>query len=281
MILSAQAASAIENARLFEEAQLAVVVKLMGDISHDVKNMVTPIAVCAQTLELMFESFFEDLDAMRAEVGEPLGERLGGLGEVLREFYPEAVGMFLDGADQVQARVREIADCVKGIVAEPNFEPTAINDVVHNVVSPLRLVAERADLHLEITELSPGLPLVPMDQKQMYNCIYNLINNAIPETPPGGKIYVRTRLGHDHDFADGAPHLVVQVGDTGKGMPEHVRAKLFTKDAVSTKPGGTGLGTKIVGNVVAAHGGRITVDSEEGVGTVFTLRFPLTRAEEA
>jgi len=281
MILSAQAASAIENARLFEEAQLAVVVKLMGDISHDVKNMITPITVCAQTLEMMLDPFFEDLDVLGAELAPDHAQQLTAVSGGFREFYPEAVRMFLDGADQVQARVREIADCVKGIVSEPSFEPTAINDVVHNVATPLRLVAERNDLTIDLSGLAPGLPLVPLDQKQMYNCIYNLVNNAIPETPAGGKVAVSTALGVDGELLGGAEHLVITVADTGKGMPEHVRAKLFTKDAVSTKPGGTGLGTKIVGNVVEAHGGHIAVASAPGQGTAFTIRIPLVRSERS
>lgn len=279
MILSAQAASAIENARLFMEAQLAVVVKLMGDISHDVKNMITPVSVCAQTLDIMFEGFYEDIDGLKAELSEAEAQKLDDVTIGMREFYPEAVKMFLDGADQVQARVREIADCVKGIVAEPTFEPTNINDVVENVATPLRLVAERQDLRIDLAGLTKGLPEVPLDQKQMYNCVYNLINNAIPETPPGGRLYVNTMLGSGDAFLDGAEHLVIQVGDTGHGMPPHVREKLFTKDAVSTKPGGTGLGTRIVKNVVEAHSGQITVDSEQGVGTVFTIRIPLSRAD--
>ncbi|MCC7494611.1 MAG: GAF domain-containing sensor histidine kinase [Fimbriimonadaceae bacterium] len=280
MILSAQAASAIENARLFMEAQLAVVVKLMGDISHDVKNMVTPVAVCAQTLEMMFEGFFEDIDRLKTDLAAEQAERLEDVCGMLREFYPEAVKMFLDGSDQVQARVREIADCVKGIVAEPTFEPTVINDVVQMVATPLKLVAERQDLRIDL-RLGPDLPAAELDQKQMYNCIYNLVNNAIPETPAGGTIWVATRTDQAADFGAGAEHLVIEVGDTGSGMPEHVRAKLFTKDAVSTKPGGTGLGTKIVGNVVEAHDGRITVASEQGQGTVFTIRIPLQHAAAA
>jgi signal transduction histidine kinase len=281
MILSAQAASAIENARLFMEAQLAVVVKLMGDISHDIKNMITPVSVCAQTLEIMFESFFEDIDGLKADLASGEGERLDDICVGMREFYPEAIKMFLDGSDQVQARVREIADCVKGIVAEPNFEPTFLNEVVENVATPLRLVAERQELQIDLSGLSPGLPPVPVDQKQMYNCVYNLINNAIPETPPGGKVFVRTRLDAGQEFAAGAEHFVLEIGDTGNGMPEHVREKLFTKDAISTKPGGTGLGTKIVGNVVEAHDGQITVASELGRGTIFTIRIPLVRETDA
>lgn len=281
MILSAQAASAIENARLFEEAQLAVVVKLMGDISHDIKNMITPVSVCAQTLEMMFETYFTDLDELGEELSDEAAEQLEDVSLGLREFYPEAVKMFLDGADKVQARVREIADCVKGIVAEPVFAPTAINEVVQSVATPLRIVAERSELAIDLSGLSPDLPLVPLDQKQMYNCVYNLVNNAIPETPAGGKVSVSTSLSRCDSFADGAEHLRIVVADTGKGMPEAVRARLFTEDAISTKPGGTGLGTKIVGNVVKAHGGTITVDSAEGVGTSFTIRVPLVREGDA
>ncbi|HAZ64671.1 MAG TPA: hypothetical protein DCZ72_13830 [Armatimonadetes bacterium] len=277
MILSAQAASAIENARLFQEAQLAVVVKLMGDISHDVKNMVTPVTVCAQTLEFMFEDQYASLETLKAKLSAEQVQELDEATEGLRDFYPEAVRMFLDGSEQVQARVREIADCVKGIVAEPTFTPEAINDLVRAVAKPLALVADRAELTLDLDGLSDDLPLVPLDPKQMYNCVYNLINNAIPETPAGGKIMVRTYLGNDPEFRGGEQVLMIQVADTGRGMPEHVRAKLFTKDAVSTKPGGTGLGTKIVGNVVEAHEGKITVDSVAGEGTTFTIRIPLER----
>jgi signal transduction histidine kinase len=62
-------------------------------------------------------------------------------------------------------------------------------------------------------------------------------------------------------------------------MPEHVRERLFTKDAISTKPGGTGLGTRIVKNAVEAHNGQITVTSQEGIGTLFQIRIPLERPE--
>ncbi|MBI2299389.1 MAG: GAF domain-containing sensor histidine kinase [Armatimonadetes bacterium] len=277
MILSAQAASAIENARLYLEAQLAVVVKLMGDISHDVKNMITPVSVCAQTLEMMFESFFEDLDGFAGELDEGHGARLQHVCVVLREFYPEAVKMFLDGADQVQARVREIADCVKGIVAEPAFEPTCVNVVVEAVATPLRLVAERRDIAIDLTGLDRGVPEVMLDQKQMYNCIYNLVNNAIPEVPDGGRVWVTTALVRDERWFDGAEHLLIEVGDTGKGIPADILERLFTKDTKSSKPGGTGLGTRIVKNVVEAHRGEITVASALGKGSVFTIRIPVER----
>ena len=69
--------------------------------------------------------------------------------------------------------------------------------------------------------------------------------------------------------------LCIEVEDTGRGVPEHVRETLFTDCAVSTKAGGTGLGTRIVGGVVRRHQGRITVQSEIGQGSTFSLYLPL------
>jgi signal transduction histidine kinase len=69
--------------------------------------------------------------------------------------------------------------------------------------------------------------------------------------------------------------FTVEVQDTGRGMPEHVRARLFTDQAISTTAGGTGLGTRIVAGVVRRHNGTITVQSAEGAGTTFTIRLPL------
>jgi signal transduction histidine kinase len=69
--------------------------------------------------------------------------------------------------------------------------------------------------------------------------------------------------------------IVVSVVDTGPGMSEEVRQSLFTERVVSHKPGGTGLGTKIVKDVVDSHGGEISVDSQMGVGTTFNIRLPI------
>ena len=72
-----------------------------------------------------------------------------------------------------------------------------------------------------------------------------------------------------------AKTLVIRVADTGRGMPPEIRDSLFTKGAISGKSGGTGLGTKIVKDVVVAHGGTITVESEQGTGTTFTMELPV------
>ncbi len=104
----------------------------------------------------------------------------------------------------------------------------------------------------------------------MYSAFYNLVNNAIPEVPSGGTITVRGCLNEVGDA------LLLSVMDTGRGMPKEIRDSLFSDRAISRKAGGTGLGTKIVKDAVDAHGGQITVESQEGAGTTFLIQLPLT-----
>jgi signal transduction histidine kinase len=276
-VLSAQAASAIETAQLHEDAKLAEVIHLIGDISHDIKNMVTPVVTGAQTLEFMVDQMWEELDAALDKDGAPseLAARVRGAVQGVREFFPEVMEMTLEGTSATQERVREIADAVKGIMTEPHFESANVNEIVELVAKALKLYADRGGVTLDLTGLGEA-PQADLDRKRMYNALYNLISNAIPETPRGGRVSVRTE-GLDAD-EDGAPDaLKIVIADTGRGMPEHVKRRLFD-DPISTKPGGTGLGMRIVKKVIDAHGGQITVASEEGRGTTFTILLPLQQA---
>jgi len=147
-----------------------------------------------------------------------------------------------------------------------------LNETCRSVVLPLRTVADRAGVRI-VLKLDDDLPPLEFDRRQMYNALYNLVNNALPETPTGGTVALIT-------LAPGKPggdiqQVTIQVRDTGRGMPEAVRLRLFTDHAISTKPGGTGLGTRIVAGVIRRHNGRIAVQSEPGKGTMFTIRLPL------
>jgi signal transduction histidine kinase len=281
-ILATQAAMAIEHVELMQRARVAEIVKKIGDISHDVKNLMTPVESGIKTLEMIFEDAFDGYDGANAGGGaSSMAELLAAQGEsfeTLREFFPEVVLMVLEGASNVTSRAREIADAIKGQVARPVFEMVDLNDVIKSVVRPLKLVAERHSIRLDcdgLGELRPG----SFDRKLIYNAVYNLINNAIPETPQGGTIFVRTSI-REAEGDEGAA-AIVEVEDTGRGIPEEVRARLFTEDAVSTKPGGTGLGTKIVKNAVDAHDGTITVESEIDRGSTFTIELPLRAGAHA
>ena len=125
--------------------------------------------------------------------------------------------------------------------------------MIHEVFGTLKVLATEKELSL-LTEGLSSLPKLIADEKRLYNAFYNLINNAIPETPPGGSITVGGRL--DTELGG----IAVWVKDTGRGITKEVLTNLFSARAVSTKRGGTGLGTKIIKDVVDAHHGNICVE---------------------
>jgi signal transduction histidine kinase len=268
-VLAAQIAAAVENERLHERAKAAEVAHMLGDISHDIKNLMTPIATTAQTLRPMLDDMFRDLDGIVAGLDTETAQSIASASGFVREFAPEAFDMLNESSLTVQARVKELADAVKGVVAEPNFEPADPAEVVARVVAALKPLSDAKGIRLTHEDSAGGIEAT-IDRGRLFNAVYNLVINAIPETPAGGSITVRTRVNAD------AYEIV--VADTGRGIPPEILPKLFTDQAVSTKPGGTGLGTQVVRKVVEAHGGRVWVESEVGKGSVFSISLPLPAA---
>jgi signal transduction histidine kinase len=180
----------------------------------------------------------------------------------------EVLTMIRTGARRIQDRVREIADSVKGLSSPPQFSKCRVADVVADVFETLRLLADEQGVVLR-TEQLDTLPPIMADETRLFNALYNLVNNAIPEVPRGGSVTVGGRTDSD------AKSVTLSVADTGRGMPPEVLESLFTYQATSRKHGGTGLGTKIVKDVVDAHGGHLTVESKIGAGTTFSLTLPI------
>jgi signal transduction histidine kinase len=272
-VLCAQAATAIEHARLSEQGRRAEIGNRVGEIAHDIKNMMTPIQSGVWTLQPMLEGLFEDLDAIRATCPETesWADEIARAADAVRGDYGWLLDNALTAAERVRRRTEYIAGMVKGNLPPPHFEEADLNETAREVVKTLTRVAREKDLDLSL-DLDPDLPRASFDYDRMYDALYNLVNNAIPETPPGGRVTLRTRAPEPDGQDD---RLCVQVQDTGRGIPEHVRERLFTADAISTKPGGTGLGTSVVARIVAEHGGTIGVDSAAGAGSTFPIRLPL------
>ncbi len=250
-IVSSLITMSIQNAMLSREANLAAIARSVGEISHDIGNMLTHVLPYVETLE----GSIEDVRA-----GKP------GAQDALESFYKEVRESVAEGVGQVTARTREIASALKGEVAPMDFKPGCPLDVAQRVAQSLGGAAGLADVTLR-AEGDAEMEAV-FDGPRLYNALYNLANNALPETPHGGTVTLTAADDPDPAF------YILSVTDTGNGMPEEVRKKLFTDAAYSTKPGGTGLGTRIVRRIVEQHGGRAEVLSAPGQGTTITLRLP-------
>jgi PAS domain S-box-containing protein len=245
------------TAELLEETKLAGVTVMLGDIAHDIKNMLMPVLSGAKLLD-------EELLGHYGKLPDVTPEQV----VVTRKFSREAIDMIVNNARRIQGRMREIADTVKGLSTPVRFAPCQVSEVVNGVFEILRFYAAETGVSLHTQGLD-ALPPIQADENRLFNALYNLVNNAIPETPDGGSVTVTGAVGSD------GTTVVISVIDTGKGMTPEIRDRLFTKEAISGKAGGTGLGTKIVKDVVDAHGGVITVNSEQGKGTTFTIHLPI------
>jgi len=256
-IISAFAALAIRQAQHFEDAKKAEMVNLLGDIGHDLKNLLQPVVSGTWLLKGEIEDMFTNLPA-----SDPVKAQSS------KELCDEAIGMMRRTGERIHDRVKEIADCVKGLTAPPQFKPCNVAKVVEDVLQTLRVLATEKEIALHCKDLDI-LPTILADERRLYNAFYNLVNNAIPEVPRGGTITISGQA------APSIGVIHVSIADTGRGMSPEVRDRLFTRRAVSTKATGTGLGTKIVKDVVEAHRGQITVESELGLGSIFRIRLPV------
>ncbi len=250
-IVSSLVTMSVQNALLAREANVAAIARSVGEISHDIGNMLTHVLPYVQTLEGSIEDVRD---------GKP------GAQEALESFYEEVRDSVAEGVGQVMARTREISSALKGEVAPMDFKPGRPLDVAQRVAQSLGGAAALAGIPIR-TAGEAEIDAV-FDSSRLYNALYNLVNNALPATPRGGTVTITVSEDPDPAF------YTLSVADTGSGMPEEVRKKLFTDAAYSTKPGGTGLGTRIVRRIVEQHGGRAEVVSAPGLGTTIILRLP-------
>ncbi len=138
------------------------------------------------------------------------------------------------------------------------------------------LVQHQADLReIELVrDLPAGLPRVPCDAAQIQQMLLALVMNALEATPQGGRVAIGARA------RDG--RMLLAVSDTGRGIPPEVLPQIFEPFFTTKEAGaGVGLGLAVVYGIVERHGGHVSVASEPGGGTTFTVDLPLDRPAEA
>ncbi|MBX3189844.1 MAG: PocR ligand-binding domain-containing protein [Labilithrix sp.] len=164
--------------------------------------------------------------------------------------------------------------------------PTQIGTVLDDVVTTLTPVAKKKQVNLVLARSEDTCELAA-DAERLRQVFVNLVDNAVKFTPKGGSVTLSSKLidGADGEeegavlFAPLPGGVEVRVADTGIGIPEGERAKVFDAfyqvDSSSTREyGGTGLGLSIVKRIVEAHGGSVRVDANQPTGAVFVVTLP-------
>ncbi|HEY8946236.1 MAG TPA: ATP-binding protein [Polyangiaceae bacterium] len=207
-----------------------------------------------------------------------------------------------DFVQTIREKGEQLLTLIKGLLDLSKLESgtmslrktnTEVAKVVREVVTTLEPQAKKKDVRLAI-QVESTLPRIWADPERMRQILINLTENAVKFTPSGGSVTIKARLtsvdAQSRDDAAGAVILAAKrtavefrVEDTGIGIPEEERAKVFDAfyqvDSSSTREqGGTGLGLSIVKRLVEGHDGTVHIESNEPAGSVFVVTIPVRRA---
>ena len=258
---AAHAALAIDNARLMSQTRAAL------DELRQAQSQLVHSAKMAAVGELAA--------GVAHELNNPLTSVLGFSQLMLRSTDredPAHENLMTIVNESMRARhiVRDLLAFSRQSESFP--EPAEVNDVVRGALDLVRGQAETSGVTL-VEEYEERLPLLELAIGRMKQVFLNLFTNAIQAMPDGGKLLVRSeRTGGS---------IAIRVADTGSGIEDSIRERIF-EPFFTTKQHqqGTGLGLSVSLGIVEEHGGRITVSSEPGSGSIFTVWLPIKHTEK-
>ena len=225
------------------------------------------------------------LASMSHELRTPMNAILGFTELLLDDTYGDLADPLREPLEDIRTNGRHLLRLINDVLDLSKIEAGrmdltvseyAVADVVNVVHASLRALAEEKGLDFT-TAVDAALPPAFGDSKRITQCLMNLVGNAIKFTP-AGRVAIAVERRDDM--------LLYRVADTGIGIPEDQRERIFDEfrqadAAVSRDFGGTGLGLSITKKFVELHGGRIWVESESGKGSTFSFTVPLRADERA
>jgi len=227
--------------RMLEVEKFAATGRLAGTIAHEVNNPLEAIKNSIYLLE-------------------------GGVQPELNEVY----GVLRRETERVARIVRQMLGLYRNTKEVGGFD---MNSVIEDTLALFARQLDRSGIQVK-TELAK-LPSVVGSADQFRQVLSNLVVNARDGMPAGGRLHIRSRNITVTDDVHGLVRIV--IADSGTGIPRNIRESMF-EPFVSTKgEKGTGLGLWIVKGIMENHGGKISVRSREGKGTVFKLDIPVVR----
>lgn len=236
---STHASIAVENARMAQEMvaneRLSAVGRMASAIIHDIKNPMGTLRVYAQVMKR--KSGNEDAAKLADEM--------------------------IHQVDRFVNMTQEILDFTRG-VSSMNIVELDFGEVMESVLNFITSDLEKNNVTLVRKDTFKGK--VKMDQDKVIRVFYNIASNARDAMPQGGSLTVAT--------AEQNGNVKIEFTDTGTGMPEEVKKRIFEPFVTHGKKHGTGLGMAIVKKVIDDHKGKIEIDSVEGQGTTIRMFFP-------
>jgi len=230
--------------QLKDAERLTAIGETAGMVGHDLRNPLQTVAG---------ETYLA-----KAEIAElPDGEAKTNLQESLHTIAEQ-----IDYMDKI---VSDLQDFVKPI--KPDMKTISLGNLLTLTIAEVNIPE---NINIE-TSIKQDLPELSADAQLLKRVFINLITNAVQAMPKGGYLTVTTQLRKN---ASGAKRILINMKDTGEGIPEDVKTKIF-RPLFTTKSKGQGFGLAVCKRVVEAHGGSITFKSQIGEGSTFTVELPV------
>ncbi len=264
--------------KLLHAQKLEAVGQLAAGIAHEIN---TPTQFISTNIDFLEESFRDmatvmgELQNFLPETPKPVQDAFEEADwEYLAEEIPQAISQSREGVQRVTSIVQAMKE-----FSHPGSKdkvPADINKIIETTITVSR--NEWKYLAEVITDFADDIPQIPCLVDEMGQVILNILVNAahaigekIGDNPNGEKGTIRISTRADDS------HVEIQIQDNGTGIPEYARSRIFDPFFTTKEVGrGTGQGLAIAHDVVTGkHGGTITFETEEGVGTTFTIRLPL------
>lgn len=241
-ILAAQAAIAIENARLFQQSDL------LSEVAHELRTPLT--SICGYSKMLLLAEGIDQ--AKKLEFAETIHREAVRLGQMINDF--------LDLARLESGRTH---------MAQ---EPVNVTEVISETLAILQPQAAEQQISISL-QVPETLPTIIGDVARLKQVMVNLASNAVKYNHEGGRVDIEVKVGEDE--------LNVAIRDTGRGIAEkdlpHIFERFYRVDDSEQQTKGTGLGLSIAKHIIEVHGGKISVQSVQGQGSTFTFTLPLPK----
>ena len=256
-----QAGTAIQNVRMYAEAQQRA-------------SALAAALTRQEELDILKNQF---IHSVSHELRTPLGiiyghaELLdsGDLGELLVE-QAQSVNIIARRAQMLTNLVDDLSTLLAAETQELRREAIDPAQLIYSMLADYRMKAEEVGISLK-ADIAEGLPWLMGDTVHLRRVFDNLVSNAFKFTPAGGSVTLR--------MAAEEQDVILEVADTGAGIPAEKLPRIFERfyqveAGASRRHTGTGLGLALVKEIVEAHRGHITVESEVGTGTTFRIMLP-------
>lgn len=234
-----------KESRLRRSESLASMTTMAAGVAHEIKNPLAAMKIHTQLLRKLFQK--------------------KGVLKV------DDVENYLDVLEEEIEHLNKIAvDFLFAVKPmEVSLKKDSLNGIINEIIAFLEPEAEEKNIEI-VTNLSQFIPNIEIDSRLVRQALLNLIQNAFAAMEKGGVLTITSKLNGDY--------ISLVIDDTGSGIDEDKLSRIF-EPYFTTKASGTGLGLTVVYKIMKEHHGDIHVTSKKGVGTTFTLDFPIPVSE--